>query len=146
MHLVSTSAHGLSVDIRPTGQQTREVFVDDDLVCSASPAIVSISVVDQPAGTPATISGSTITVREVGRHLFKVDFSDGKSSHLHVMSMDLACLDRIPNEQQDRHLAARNRTEKCLILRSLATHAPGFDGHASSISFDRVGSLAQYGC
>jgi hypothetical protein len=145
MHNITTSAHGLSVEMRPDGKHTREVFVDDVLECSASPLITSIMLIDQPGGASASIDGTTITCHEVGRHLFKVTFSDGKSAHLHVVACEVACLARVPDQQQDRHLPPRSLAEKSLILRSLANHAPNFDGSAASISFDRVGSLAQYG-
>lgn len=92
------------------------------------------------------INGGVLVFYEVGRYLLKAEFSDGKSSHLHVVACEMAALDRIPNEQQDRHLPPRNLQDKSLILRSLCNHAPGFDGSAASITHDRVGSLAQYGC
>jgi hypothetical protein len=151
MHNITTSAHGLSVEIPPNGKVTRECFVDDDVECSASPPITSIELVDQPAGMPATINGGTITCHEVGRHLFTATFSDGKSMHLHIMSMSRACLDRVPafpshivlNPSANPKPVGRTLTERILTLRSLANHAPNFDG--TPASFDKIGSLANYG-
>jgi hypothetical protein len=151
MHSITTSAHTLSVDIPPNGKTVREVFVDEDLEISASPAITAITLVDQPGGTPATINGGTICCHEIGKHLFTVTFSDGKAMHLHVMSMDRACLDRVPqfpshiiiNPTANPKPVGRTLTERILTLRSLCNHAPGFDG--TPASFDKIGSLANYG-
>jgi hypothetical protein len=153
MHIITTTAHDTTVEQRPDGRQVREVWIEEDLVCSASPPIVAITIIDQPAGTPATISGTTITCMEVGRHLFRVDFHGGASAHLHVMSMERACLARLPslnhgkivNPSAEAKPPERSLTETVLILRAMANHAPGFDGSAASMSFDRVGGLAQYG-
>jgi hypothetical protein len=152
MHPIHTNAHSLAVDMRPDGKHTREVFVDEDIECSASPMLTSIELLDQPGGTPATINGTTIVCHEVGRHLFKATFSDGKSAHLHIVACERACLDRIPGLNRGRIVnpsanpkpPERTFAEQCLILRSLC-HAPGFDGSAASIAFDKVGSLANHG-
>jgi len=151
MYHITTNAHGLSTEQRPDGKHVREVFVDDDLTCSASPPIVSIVLLDQPGGMPATISGGTITLHEVGKHLFRVEFLDGKSAHLHVLACERACLDRIPglnhglivNPSADPKPPERTFAEQCMILRSLANNSDRFDGTAAS--FDRLGNLAQYG-
>jgi hypothetical protein len=141
MHNITTSAHTLTAEIPPNGKTVREVFVDEDLECSASPAITAITLVDQPGGTPATINGGTICCHEVGKHLFTATFSDGKSMHLHVLSMERACLDRVPalpphiivNPKADPKPAGRSLTERILTLRSLANHEPAFNGTADSV-------------
>ena len=149
MHNITTHAHEMPIEIRPDGgKHVREVFAGDDLECSASPPITSITMLDQPAGEPAMmINGGTIAFPEElpGRFLFRVEFSDGKSAHLRVVACERACLARIPDEQQDRHLPPRSLADKALILRALANHAPNFDGTAASMSFDSIGGLAQYG-
>jgi hypothetical protein len=144
-HNITTIAHGQTLEIRPDGKHAREVIIEDELELRAFPMITSVVLLEQPGGTPATIEGTKIRFFETGRHLFKVTFSDGKSAHLRVCACTLACLDRIPNEGHDRHLPPRTFADKTSVLRSLVNEAPNFCGTPESMSFDSIGSLAQFG-
>ena len=151
MYHITTHAHGLRTEQRPDGRHTRECFVDDDVVCSALPPIFRITQIDQPGGKPATINGGTLVLHEIGKHLFRVEFSDGASAHLHLMACDRACLARIPslnhgrtvNPSADPQPPERSFAEQCHILRALSQHEPLFLGTAESMASIR---LQSYGC
>ncbi|HTA92984.1 MAG TPA: hypothetical protein VK745_25575 [Polyangiaceae bacterium] len=143
MHSITTSAHSMTVEIPPSGKVTREVFAGSELEISASPNISLVTLLDAPGGIVPTIDGTTITFPEdePGRFLLRVDFADGKSAHLHVMSMERACLERVPvfpphiivNPQADPKPVGRTLTERILTLRSLSNHEQAFNGTADSI-------------
>lgn len=152
MHIIHTVSNGLALDVRQDGRHVREVLVDESLEISASPAITAVTLVDQPGGEPVAISGGTIgPFLQPGAFVFHVDFQDGKAASLRVMACERACLDRIQDPGHVHPSTALRQVEprplagKLLILRALANSAPGFTGAGESISFDRVGSLAQYG-